>query len=89
MATISLKPALYNQAQNYAQEQNMSVEEWIATLIMRFTPVSKKKYKMKQINELTPELQAVIGFAKPVVERDEDINGDKERMEYLTEKYMP
>lgn len=89
MATISLKPALYSQAKNYAQEQNMSVEEWVATLIMRFAPAKKKKYKMKKISELTPELQAVIGFAKPETAHDNDTNGDKARMEYLTEKYMP
>ena len=42
---------------------------------------------MKNIEELTPELQALIGFAKPAVGDDEDINGDKARTEYLTAKY--
>lgn len=39
------------------------------------------------IEELSPELQALIGFAKPAVADDNDINGDKARTEYLTEKY--
>ena len=87
MATISLNSALYNQAQNYAKADGMSVEEWVAMLITRFTPTKKKKFKMKKIEELSPELQALIGFAKPDVPNDDDINGDKARTEYLTEKY--
>lgn len=87
MATISLNPTLYNQAQSYAQADGMSVEEWVAMLITRFTSGKKKKYKMKKIEELSPELQALIGFAKPAVANDDDINGDKARTEYLTAKY--
>lgn len=87
MATISLNSALYNQAQNYAKADGMSVEEWVAMLITRFTPTKKKKFKMKEIEELSPELQALIGFAKPEVPDDDDINGDKARTEYLTDKY--
>ncbi|MBR1499161.1 MAG: hypothetical protein IJ615_05970 [Bacteroidaceae bacterium] len=86
MATISLNPTLYSQAQTYAKADGMSVEDWVAMLIMRFTP-AKKKYKMRKIEELSPELQALIGFAKPAVASDDDINGDKARMEYLTAKY--
>ena len=87
MATISLNSALYNQAQNYAKADGMSVEDWVAMLITRFTQTKKKKFKMKKIEELSPELQALIGFAKPEVPNDDDINGDKARTEYLTEKY--
>lgn len=63
----------------------MSVEEWVAMLITRFKPAKGKKYKMKKIEELSPELQALIGFAKPEV--DDDINGDKARNEFLATKY--
>ena len=87
MATISLNTALYNQAQDYAKADGISVEEWVAMLITRFTPIKKKKFKMKDIEELSPELQALIGFAKPEVSDDDDINGDKARAEYLTDKY--
>ncbi len=87
MATISLNPTLYSKAQNYAKEDNMSVEEWVSMLIKRFVPARKRKYKMKSIEELSPELQAMIGFAKPSAVNEDDINGDKARMEYLAEKY--
>jgi hypothetical protein len=87
MATISLNQTLYAQAQSYAQADHMSVEEWVAKLIIRFAPEKKKTYKMKSLNELSPELQAIIGFAKPEVADEDDINGDKARMEYMNEKY--
>lgn len=87
MATISLNPTLYNQAQNYARENGMSVEEWVAMLITRFTPAKEKEYKMKKIEDLSPELQDLIGFAKPEIPNDDDINGDKARTEYLAAKY--
>lgn len=87
MATISLNPTLYTRAQNYAKADGMSVEEWVAMLITRFTPARKKKYKMKKIEELSPELQALIGFAKSATASDDDINGDKARTEYLNAKY--
>ena len=87
MATISLNPTLYSQAQNYAKADGMSVEDWVAMLIVRFGLAKKKKYRMRKIEELSPELQALIGFAKPAVSSDDDLNGDKARMEYLTAKY--
>ena len=88
MTTISLNPTLYSRAQDYAKADGMSVEEWVAMLITRFKPARKKTYQMKQIEELSPELQSLIGFAKPEVPSDDDINGDKARTEYLTAKYI-
>lgn len=87
MATISLNSALYSQAKDYAKADNMSVEEWVAKLIRQFVPTKNKMYKMKKIEELSPELQMLIGFAKPCAGSDNDINGDKARTEYLNEKY--
>ena len=45
------------------------------------------EYNMKAIDQLSPELREIIGFAKPVELIDDDINGDSARDEYLTEKY--
>jgi len=42
---------------------------------------------MKPIEQLSPELQAIIGFAKPVTPCEDDINGDIARTEYIQEKY--
>lgn len=87
MATISLNTSLYNKAESYAHRQNMSVDEWVASLILRFVPSKTRNYKMKEIGELSPELQQLIGFAKPTVPHDDDLNGDIARMDYLSEKY--
>ena len=81
MATISLDSTLYYRAQSYAKADGMSVEEWVAMLITRFTPAKSKKFKMKKIEELSPELQSLIGFAKPAEASDDDING-------MTFKYL-
>ncbi|MBR1410791.1 MAG: hypothetical protein IJ580_06815 [Prevotella sp.] len=87
MATITLNKAAYDNALKYAKMQNLSVDEFIVSLINKFVPRTKKKYKLKPIEELSPELQKIIGFARPAEIDETDLNGDKARMEYLTEKY--
>ena len=88
MATITLNQTVYNNAKKYAESQNLSVDEFIVSLINKFVPHKrKKKYQMKSIGELSPELRSIIGFAKPTYEEVDDINGDIAREEYLAEKF--
>ena len=87
MATITLSKSAYNDALKYANMQNLSVDEFIVSLINKFVPHAKKKYQLKPLEDLSPELQKIIGFARTVETDEDDINGDKARMEYLTEKY--
>ena len=42
---------------------------------------------IKPIEQLSPELQAIIGFARPDTQNEDDINGDIARTEYIKEKY--
>lgn len=86
MATLTLNPEIYKEAQAYATANNLSVEDWVTSLIMRFIPSPKKRYKMKTMQELSPELVKYVGFAKPAHD-DDDLNGDSARDEYLTKKY--
>ncbi len=86
MQAISIDNALYAEAQAYASANNISVEQWITSLIVRFIPSTKKHYKMKSMQELSPELLQHVGFAKPASD-DDDLNGEKARDEYLTSKY--
>ena len=37
----------------------------------------QKKYRMRKIEVLSPELQRLIGFAKPTAAQIVDLNGDK------------
>lgn len=89
MATITLSTAAYNDAKKYAQRQNLSVDEFIVTLINTFARSKdhKSQYVMKQIEELDPELQAMIGFGRGKASDKDDLNGDMARMEYLAKKY--
>ena len=86
MQTIAIDNALYADAQAYASANNISVEQWIASLIVRFIPSKEKHYKMKTMQELSPELLQYVGFAKPTSDED-DLNGEKARDEYLVSKY--
>ncbi len=87
MVKITISTSAYNEAQRYAKTQNLSVDEFVASLISNYVPTPSKKYRMKTIKELSPELQEIIGFARSEKVDEDDINGDKARMEYLTEKY--
>lgn len=87
MATISLNPTLYSRAQNYAKADGMSVEEWVAMLISRFSPARKKKYKMKKIEELSPVLQGILNMPRTGQIDADDVNGTQARDEYYKEKY--
>jgi len=91
MNTVSL-----NSLWSYLQSLNLTASNraWLADRLYESAPVETKadkilaeSYKMKTIDQLSPELRAIIGFAKPIVEVDDDINGDDARLEYLTEKY--
>ena len=86
MQAISINNALYAQAKAYATANNISVEQWVASLIARFAPSKRKRYKMKTMQELSPELVQFAGFAKPITD-DNDLNGNKARDEYLSSKY--
>ena len=72
-----------------------SNKKWLADHLYEAVEAEKKEakelnridYKMKTIDRLSPELRELIGFAKPEVPVDDDINGEGARDEYLSEKY--
>ena len=91
MNTISL-----NRLWSFLQSLNLTASNkaWLiehlhetATAEMKDNKIQIESYKMRTIDQLSPELRAIIGFAKPLVEVNDDINGDDARLEYLTEKY--
>ena len=89
MATITLSSAAYNDAKQFAETQNLSVDEFIVSLINKFalSRQGKKKFKMQPIEKLSPEIQDILSM--PIIGQldADDINGDKARMEYYKEKY--
>lgn len=88
MATITLSTTAYNHAKQYAETQNITVDEFIVKLIDKYALSKKKKqFKMQPIEKLAPEIQDILSM--PLVGQldTDDINGEKARMEYLKEKY--
>ncbi len=89
MATITLSSAAYNDAKQLAETQNLSVDEFIVSLINKFalSRQGKKKFKIQPIEKLSPEIQDILNM--PIIGQldADDINGDKARMEYYKEKY--
>lgn len=89
MATITLSTAAYNDAKQLAETQNLSVDEFIVSLINKFalSRQGKKKFKIQPIEKLSPEIQDILSM--PIIGQldADDINGDKARMEYYKEKY--
>ena len=86
MATISINASVYNKALDYAQARNLTVDEWVTSLIRKFVPAKKQKYRMKKMDELSADLQRMVGFAKPSQSQPDDINCDAARSEYLRER---
>ena len=89
MATITLSSAAYNDAKQLAETQNLSVDEFIVSLINKFalSRQGKKKFKIQPIEKLSPEILDILSM--PIIGQldADDINGDKARMEYYKEKY--
>lgn len=91
MATITLSNAVYNNAKQYAEKQNISVDEFIVSLIHKFTAATnqqkKRKFEKTPVDKLEPELQEILNMPQIGHLEEDDINGEKARMEYYKEKY--
>ncbi len=90
MATITLSPAVYNNAKVYADKQNISVDEFVVMLIDNFSAAKKKKRKfnMLPIESLDQNLQDILNMPRNGEIAADDVNGEEARMEYYKEKYM-
>ena len=87
MATITLNATAYNDAMKYAKTQNISVDEFVVSLITNYVQSKKKKFSLQPIEELAPELQEILNMPINGKIDADDINGEKARMEYYKEKY--
>ena len=89
MNTVTLTPELYNGIKIYADRENVSVQDFIITLITRTYPIKaeKKKIKIKEKSELSPVLQNILNMPKIREIPSDDINGTELRKEYYNEKY--
>ena len=82
---IYVSTEAYNQAVAYARKHNTSVEKMMETIIL--TTLSENQPKvLHRPTEYSPQLLKLIGIAKNAL-RDDDLNGDDARWEYLKDKY--
>ena len=90
MTTITLSNDAYNDAKLYAEKQNLSVDEFIVSLINKFarSKGNKKKFKMLDLEELEPEIKDILNMERTGSLDANDINGEEVRIEYYKEKYM-
>ena len=90
MTTITLSNAAYNDAKLYAEKQNLSVDEFIVSLINKFarSKGNKKKFKMLSMEELEPEIKNILNMERTGSLDANDINGEEARIDYYKEKYM-
>ena len=90
MTTITLSNDAYNDAKLYAEKQNLSVDEFIVSLINKFarSKGNKKKFKMLDLEELEPEIKDILNRERTGSLDANDINGEEARLEYYKEKYM-
>ena len=73
----------------YAETENLSVDEFVVSLINRFvsSKAKNRKFTMEPIENLAPELQEILNMPRFGQIDLDDINGEKARMEYYKEKY--
>ena len=73
----------------YADRQNLSVDDFVDSLIKTLSRSknNKKKYKMLPIYKLNSDLQMILNLPKATEMAVDDINGDGIREEYLKDKY--
>ena len=64
METIRLSTDVYNDAKAYAEQQNVSVDDFIVSLICNFGKKAKREYRIKPIHELSPILQEIASMPR-------------------------
>ena len=90
MNTIIIDSDTYNQVKAYADDERMSVDAFVIMLIkkeLKNNSTQPQLYRMKSLQELSPEVQSLIGLVHPVEGEEDDMNGSNVKYEYLREKY--
>lgn len=85
MYAIKLNREVYDDAAKFAKSQNVSVEQFVETLIIKAVN-EKPKFKYKSEDELSPLVKSLIGII-PQADGADEHDYKKARMDYLTEKY--
>lgn len=83
MTTITISDKLYNDLEQSARQNNVSLHNFVEQALnwaVRKTK-AKPKYKLKSIDELPKEIRDIIGIAKDSGVKDDDINGREQAID--------
>lgn len=86
--SVQINTQLYNTAVEYARRQHTSVEKMLEGFILSLPIYGKteERPRLKRPTNFSPELLKLSGILKQP-SREEDLNGDDARWEYLKEKF--
>lgn len=91
MATIAIGENVYQRAERYAKEHNVSVRTFVEGTIIKAIDAGQaypgKKFKRKPYEELSPLVRQLIGKGEASKEVMDDLDGRNARMEYLEDKH--
>lgn len=86
MNTITIDPHIWKGAETYARLHNISLEKLIEKALASIMRNDKEAFRIKQEEELSPEIRSLIGAVKSP-SQNTDIDGKEARMEYIQQKY--
>ena len=87
MNAITINPELYVSITDYAAKHKTSMTALVEQYLQRLLRVEyNSSFQLKEIQELSPVIQQLVGVIPVSNQEQEDLNGDHARMEYLQEK---
>ncbi len=84
MNTLSIDPRIWEGAETYARTHHISMEKLIEHALRNILGEKKETFRLKQENELSPEIRSLIGCMPTT----NDCDGKEARMEYIQKKHM-
>ena len=83
---IHISTELYNSVADYARQHNTDIGKMTERYFMSLLSNSLTIPKLVRPTRFSPELLKLVGIAKGTVKED-DLNGDEAKWEYIKEKY--
>lgn len=86
MNTIQIEPKLYNMAVLFAKQHNTNLQVMVENYIRKVVSKETTSNVIKNLEELSPEVQALVGIIPAEKEDYEDLNGERYKAEALKRK---
>lgn len=83
MNTIQIEPKLYNMAVLFAKQHNTNLQEMVENYIRKVVSKEAASKAIKNLEELSPEVRAIVGIIPADREDYEDLNGERYKSEAM------